>query len=140
MVTLGAGPVKGRFAARVRLADLVASRSATLSGTIFGPLGSGSGEGEVVLQAEGDATRVRYRYRARVAGKVAAVGGRMLDAAARLVIRSFFNALLREVAERAGAPAQARWWQRLFGGRTQPLRRSGAGGAPVSDRGESSPM
>ncbi len=119
-VTLGAGPVKGRFAARVRLTNLVAPRSATLGGTIFGPLGSGSGEGEVVLDAEAGATRVRYRYRVRVTGKVAAVGGRMLDGAVRLVIRGFFNALLRETGGRSGGAAERGWWQRLFARRTQP--------------------
>ncbi|WP_146604408.1 SRPBCC domain-containing protein, partial [Rhodoplanes roseus] len=60
---------------------------------------------------EGDGTRLAYEFEAEVGGKVAAVGGRLLDSATRLIIREFFEALGR----RAGGPsAQVSWWRRWF--------------------------
>jgi len=97
-VTLGVGPVKGRYRAEVRLSDLVPPRSATLHGSARGALGFGRGTGQVTLTLTATGTQLSYRYSAQIGGKVAAIGGRLLDAAARLVIRQFFMAL----ASRAG--------------------------------------
>jgi 2-furoyl-CoA dehydrogenase large subunit len=47
-----------------------------------------------------------YEYEAEIGGKVASVGGRLLDATARLVIRQFFAALARRAAPQSGA-----WWR-----------------------------
>ena len=46
-----------------------------------------------------------------MAGKVAAVGGRMLDGAARFLIGQFFEALIRQAG--GGAPGEG-WWRRLL--------------------------
>ena len=48
-----------------------------------------------------------------VAGKVAAVGGRMLDGAARILIGQFFEALIRQAGGGQGAPTEG-WWRRLL--------------------------
>jgi 2-furoyl-CoA dehydrogenase large subunit len=96
-VTLGIGPVKGRYKAEVKLSDLDPPRAVTLSGSATGALGFGGGEGRVTLAAEGEGTRLSYSYEAEIGGKVATVGGRLLDAAARIVIRQFFEALSRRV-------------------------------------------
>lgn len=112
-VTLGVGPVKGRYQAEVQLSDLDEPRAATLSGGATGALGFGRGAGRITLSPEGDGTKLSYSYEAEIGGKVAAVGGRLLDAAARIVIRQFFEALARRV----GGPAKAGWFARLFGRR-----------------------
>lgn len=98
-VTLGVGPVKGRYVVELELTDPVPPRSVTLSGSAEGGLGSGHGSGQVELEPmpEGG-TLIRYRYDAAVGGKVAAVGGRLLDGAARMVIGQFFSALARHAA------------------------------------------
>ena len=95
-VVLGAGPVKGRFEARIDLTDLEEPHRARLSGTADGPLGSSRGSGAFDLVAQDGGTLVRYRYSVELSGKVAAVGGRMVRGAARQLIDRFLRALVRE--------------------------------------------
>jgi 2-furoyl-CoA dehydrogenase large subunit len=86
----------------VTLSDLDAPRAVTLIGTVTGGLGSGGGTGRLTLEPDGaGGTRIAYVYEAAVGGKVAAVGGRLLDGAARVIIGGFFTALAR----RAGGPS-----------------------------------
>ena len=98
-VTLGVGPVKGRYNADIKLSELDPARSARLTGSAHGALGSASGDGVVTLSYDGrGGTILRYHYEAEVGGKVAAVGSRLLDGAARIVIREFFAALARRAS------------------------------------------
>ena len=92
-VTLGIGPVRGRYRADIELSDLDRPRSLTLKGSAQGALGGAHGSGRMTLQAQGSGTIVAYRYEAAIGGKVAAVGGRLLDGAAKLVISQFFASL-----------------------------------------------
>jgi 2-furoyl-CoA dehydrogenase FAD binding subunit len=94
-VSLGVGPVKGRYKASVDLFDLNPPHAVKLKGSARGALGSANGEGIIELVSTQTGTRLNYRYEAEIGGKVAAVGGRLLDAAARVVIRQFFEALAR---------------------------------------------
>ena len=93
-VTLGIGPVKGRYRADIELSDLDPPRAVTLSGSAEGALGLGRGSGRVKLEPDAaNGTVVTYRYEAAIGGKVASVGGRLLDGAAKLIIGKFFSAL-----------------------------------------------
>ncbi|PWC78874.1 molybdopterin cofactor-binding domain-containing protein [Azospirillum sp. TSH64] len=103
-VVVGIGPVRGRYTAQVALSDLDPPKSLTLTGSGTSALGSGSGTGHVTLERTATGTRVTYRYSASVGGKVAAVGGRMLDSASRLLIGQFFEKL---VARAGGAEVPA---------------------------------
>ena len=103
-VTLGAGPVQGRFEADVPSPDLQYPRSATLQGRISGLLGVGSGIGHIRLTENTQGTLVSYDYSVAMTGKVAAIGGRMLDGATRALIRSFFARICR-VSPRRRRPA-----------------------------------
>ncbi|WP_142847185.1 molybdopterin cofactor-binding domain-containing protein [Telmatospirillum sp. J64-1] len=100
-VVVGIGPVRGRYTAEVALSDLDPPNSLTLAGSGSSALGTGRGTGHVTLERTAEGTTVRYRYTAEVGGKVAAVGGRMLDSASRLLIGQFFDKLIA----RAGGPA-----------------------------------
>ncbi|MCB1460848.1 MAG: molybdopterin-dependent oxidoreductase [Nitratireductor sp.] len=103
-VTLGVGPVKGRYRAEVALSDLDPPHSVLLSGKTTGALGSGEGVGHVTLTPDDSGnTIIAYKYEAKVGGKVAAVGGRLLDGAAKIIIRQFFTAL----GKRAGGGKSA---------------------------------
>ena len=102
-VTIGIGPVKGRYRARVMLSDLDRPNGLTLRGAADGALGFGSGQGRITLAGENGGTTVRYRYEAKIGGKIASIGGRLLDGAARLIIGQFFAALARQ----AGADRRA---------------------------------
>jgi 2-furoyl-CoA dehydrogenase large subunit len=111
-VTLGVGPVRGVFHAGVRLSDLDPPNALTLSGDVNGPLGSSQGSGRVRLEADAQGTRVHYDYDFEITGKVAAVGGRMLDGAARVIIGQFFERLVTKVGG-PSAPTSLPWWKRL---------------------------
>ena len=96
-VTLGIGPVTGRYRADVRLSNLDPPRAVTLGGSANGALGFGSGEGRITLEPDGKGgTKMHYVYDAAIGGKVASIGGRLLDGATRVIIGQFFAALARE--------------------------------------------
>jgi 2-furoyl-CoA dehydrogenase large subunit len=122
-VTVGVGLVKARYAAQIRLHDVDPPHALRLAGQGTSALGQGAGDGWVRLEptAEGG-TRLHYDYRATVGGKVAMVGSRMLDAAAKLIVAQLFEGLGRQAvggSARGAAPARSGWWQRLwawFGG------------------------
>jgi len=117
-VTLGVGPVKGRYRAIIKLSELDPPRAVTLNGRVAGLLGSGNGTGHIRLRAA-DETRtvLSYDYEIEIGGKVASVGRRLLDGAARFVIREFFEALSRQLS---GEKRRRGWFARvatLFGRR-----------------------
>ena len=118
-VTMGVGVIKGLFRAEVELSDLDAPRSLRLSGGATGALGASKGEAAVRLVPEGNGTRIEYIYGANLTGKVAAVGGRMLEGAARVLIGEFFKRLARRTAPEGSPPeglsARIKSW--LGGGR-----------------------
>ncbi len=104
-VTLGIGPVKGRYRADVKLSDLDPPHGVTLGGTAEGALGFGSGKGRITLHPlENGGTAIAYVYEAAIGGKLASIGGRLLDGAARVIIGQFFASLARK----AGSSAQNR--------------------------------
>jgi 2-furoyl-CoA dehydrogenase large subunit len=112
-VTLGVGPVNGLYRAEVKLSDLVDNTSARLSGSAIGALGSAHGAGLVRLEAgAAGGTLISYDYDAQIGGKAASIGGRLLDGAARVVIRQFFEALGRRVGGGSGSLWQD-WMLRL---------------------------
>jgi 2-furoyl-CoA dehydrogenase large subunit len=119
-VTIGIGPVKGRYRAEVKLSDLDPPKAVTLAGHAEGGLGFGNGEGRITLQpASNGGTVIHYAYEASIGGKVASIGGRLLDGAARVIIGQFFAALARQAGGGASASqgssllARVRNW---FGG------------------------
>ena len=119
-VTLGVGPVKGRYKADIELSDLDEPNAVTLSGKTVGALGSGEGSGRVTLEdLGGGRTRISYSYEAGIGGKVASVGGRLLDGAARVVIGQFFKALANHAGggKVPGAGVFARLKALIGGGR-----------------------
>jgi len=111
-VTIGIGPVKGRYRAEVKLSNLDAPRAVTLGGFAEGALGFGNGEGRITLAPENTGTVVHYEYDAAIGGKVASIGGRLLDGAARVIIGQFFSALARQ-AGAASARAEPSLISRL---------------------------
>ncbi|MFC4275676.1 xanthine dehydrogenase family protein molybdopterin-binding subunit [Achromobacter aloeverae] len=111
-VTVGVGMIKARYAAEVALSDLDPPRSLRLSGTGISSVGTAKGSGLVTLQPQDGGTLLTYDYEAEVSGKVAAVGGRMLEGAARIVLRQLFDQLGRQAG---GGTAAEPWWRRLLG-------------------------
>ena len=113
-VTLGIGPVKGRYRAEVKLSDLDPPNAVTLAGTAEGGLGFGGGEGRITLRAIPDGgTVIHYVYEAGIGGKVASIGGRLLDGAAKVIIGQFFAALARKAGGGAATSEGLSWFARL---------------------------
>ena len=112
-VTVGVGMIRARFAARVGLTDLDPPRSLKLSGSGNSPLGSATGSARVrFVELDNGHTRLEYVYDAAVSGKVAAVGGRMLQSASKVIIGQIFTRLAQRLT---GAPIRTGLWQRLLG-------------------------
>lgn len=110
-VTLGVGPVRSRYKADIELSDLDPPNAVTLSGQAVGALGTGGGHGRITLTDTDNGTEIAYRYEAEIGGKVASVGGRLLDGAAKVVIGEFFRALARH----CGGSARSGPFARLIG-------------------------
>ncbi len=113
-VSLGAGPVRGKFRADVGLTELDPPNAVRLSGGLVGPLGASQGEGRVRLSPAEGGTLVSYDYTIEITGTVAAVGGRMLEGAARALVRQFFQRLAAQVDGDGHGPPAGAWWQRLL--------------------------
>lgn len=117
-VTMGVGPVRGRFTVDIALSELDPPKALTLSGGASGPLGASKGSGHVRLEPVAEGTRITYTFGVDVSGKVAAVGGRMIEGATNILIDQFFRRLARHLS---GETARPSLWQRVlawFGGRS----------------------
>lgn len=111
-VTVGIGLVKARYEARITLSDIQPPHSLRLAGSGSSSLGTGAGDGLVRLEATPTGTRLHYDYRAQVGGKVAMVGSRMLESAARVIVAQLFESLGRQAS--GGGDATVSWWRRLL--------------------------
>jgi len=112
-VTMGVGPVRGRFQVSISLTDLDTPNALTLVGSATGPLGTSRGSGRVHLEQVTGGTRIKYAFGADVGGKVAAVGGRMLEGAANILIEQFFRRLAAQLGdeqEQIGLIARIKQW------------------------------
>jgi 2-furoyl-CoA dehydrogenase large subunit len=97
-VTVGVGMIKARFEAKIGLSEIDAPHRLRLAGAGISSLGSARGSGLVELTPIANGTRLSYDYEAQVSGKVAAVGARMLEGAAKVVLRQLFESLGRQAA------------------------------------------
>jgi 2-furoyl-CoA dehydrogenase large subunit len=105
------GPVNGEFQARVTFSDLTPHQSLRMRSEAVGPLGSSTGVSHLQLKQAGDSTLLVYDYQITVSGKLAAVGGRMLQGASRVLITQFFDALSAYFAPES---LRKSWWRRLW--------------------------
>ena len=86
------GPVSAKFKGKLTLSDIKPPDSYSIS---FegqgGPAGFAKGGAHVRLAPEGDGTKLSYDVKASVGGKLAQIGSRLVDAAARKVADDFFR-------------------------------------------------
>ncbi|MFJ4288294.1 CoxG family protein [Cupriavidus sp. NPDC089707] len=110
------GPVKARFKGRMALEDIQAPDSYTIRfDGQGGAAGFGKGTARVRLDPDGDETVLSYTVDAHVGGKIAQIGSRLVDAAARKMADSFFARFAEavtpdttdETPAAEGAPAAA---------------------------------
>ncbi len=106
VVTARVGPVSARFKGKVTLSDISPGLSYTISGEGQGGVaGFGKGGARVSLGDEGEQTRLSYAVTAQVGGKLAQIGSRLIDGAARKMADDFFSRFSQEVTRRSGTPA-----------------------------------
>ena len=90
-VSAKVGPLKARFTGAVEIADIVAPESYTLSGEgKGGPAGHARISSRVRLEADGAATILHYDVRADIGGKLAQLGGSLVEKTAHKLAGEFF--------------------------------------------------
>jgi carbon monoxide dehydrogenase subunit G len=88
----------GQFDGKVRIADSVPPESFRLLVEGKGKAGFMKGEGLLKLNEQGSGTEVQFEGDVQVGGTIAAVGQRLIDTTARMMIRRFFDRLASEVS------------------------------------------
>ena len=100
------GPVKAKFKGSVQLPDLTPPVSYRISGEgKGGAAGFAKGGATVTLSEDGDATILKYDVDADVGGKLAQIGGRLIEGSAKKLAGEFFNNF--EAALKAGEAGNA---------------------------------
>ena len=91
--TLSVGPVKAHFTGNVTLSEINAPTSYVISGQGSGGVaGFAKGSARVVLADDGpDTTLLTYTVKADVGGKIAQLGGRLIDQTAKKLAGEFFK-------------------------------------------------
>jgi carbon monoxide dehydrogenase subunit G len=96
------GPVSAKFKGKLTLSDIKPPVSYSLS---FegqgGAAGFAKGSAQVRLAPEGEGTRLSYAVKANVGGKLAQIGSRLVDAAAKKVADDFFKSFNQRFSARA---------------------------------------
>ena len=111
-MALKIGPVAAKFTGKIALSDINPPQSYTIS---FegqgGPAGFGKGSAKVQLTPNGRGTELGYSVQASVGGKIAQLGQRLVDGAAKSIAEDFFkrfdDAMQQRHPEAYAAQAQA---------------------------------
>lgn len=128
MLNVQVGPVKGRFKGTLVLSELVPPESYRMQLNGRGAAGFVTAEGELFLIEDGAATTLHYEVEAKVGGRIAGVGQRLLDSSAKVITRQGMEGFERQLLARrqvAGGeeeravpepPSQAQFAARFAGG------------------------
>jgi carbon monoxide dehydrogenase subunit G len=123
-VTLKIGPVKASFKGQVTLSDIDPPKGYTITGEgTGGAAGHAKGSAAVRLEEEGENTILHYDVKAQVGGKIAQLGGRLIDSTAKKLAGQFFDNFSSIVApppegeEKAEAADGNKkgWFGKMFG-------------------------
>lgn len=127
-VTQKVGPVKATFKGRVTMSDMVKNQSLTISGEgKGGAAGFAKGGAVVTLTATDSGTLLAYEVEAKVGGKIAQLGSRLIDGFAKKMADQFFTNLQAAIEGPAAdtpaddpsgtdeAPAKKGWLKKITG-------------------------
>lgn len=99
------GPIGARFKGTVQLSDLDPPSGYTIAGQGSGGVaGNARGSAKVRLTEDADGTLVSYDVDAEVGGRMAQLGGPIIDATAKQLATRFFRQF-GEIVEKGSAPA-----------------------------------
>lgn len=97
------GPVKAKFKGAVTLSNINAPTSYTISGEgKGGAAGFAKGSADVTLEDAPEGTLLKYAVDAKVGGKLAQIGSRLIDSSAKKMAGDFFQ----EFSNALGTPAE----------------------------------
>ncbi len=98
------GPVQGDFLGNVTLSELAPPHSYRLKIKGKGAPGFVEGEGLVeLIPEEGGGTLLRYAVDAKIGGRIATVGQRLLDSSSKVITRQALEGLEQQVGARIAA-------------------------------------
>jgi len=94
------GPISARFTGKVQLSDIDPPNGYRISGEGQGGVaGFAKGGANVDLADDGADTLLSYKVNAQVGGKLAQLGGRLIDATAKQMADAFFDRFSKQVQE-----------------------------------------
>jgi carbon monoxide dehydrogenase subunit G len=97
-VTQKVGPVRANFTGEVELSDIVEGESYKISGKgKGGAAGGATGGAAVRLEEVPEGTKLAYDVEAKVTGKLAQLGSRLIDGFAKQMADAFFDRFKAEV-------------------------------------------
>ena len=122
------GPISARFTGKVQLTDIDAPNGYRISGEGQGGVaGFAKGGANVKLADDADGTLLSYQVNAQVGGKLAQLGGRLIDATAKQMADAFFDRFSKQVQAMAPAAAEAGAGQTM----AEPMAGAMPGAMPV---------
>ena len=99
-LTAKVGPVSAKFKGKLTLSDLDPPNSYNLAFEGQGGVaGFAKGGAHVALSPMDAGTRLAYTVKASVGGKLAQIGSRLIDGAARKLAEQFFNAFSKRLRD-----------------------------------------
>jgi carbon monoxide dehydrogenase subunit G len=91
-ISASVGPVRAKFSGQATLTDIDAPNGYTLTGNgSGGAAGMVKGGAKVRLTSDAEGTILHYEAQAQVAGKLAQIGARLVDMAAKKMADEFFE-------------------------------------------------
>ena len=101
VLTVGVGPIRGRYDATISMRDQVPHRSFRLVVQGTGGGGFVSGEAVITLVEHGGKTTVTVDSHSQAGGPVARVGQRLMESIAKMMMDRFFGSLRKAAGESA---------------------------------------
>ena len=91
-VAIKVGPVSAKFKGEVKLSDIIEPVSYRISGEGKGGVaGFAKGGASVTLEENSDGTILRYNVEAKIGGKLAQLGSRLIDSTSKKLAGKFFE-------------------------------------------------
>nr|WP_294509230.1 carbon monoxide dehydrogenase subunit G [uncultured Rhodopila sp.] len=130
------GPISARFSGKVLLSDIDPPNGYRISGEgQGGAAGFAKGGANVGLKDDGADTLLSYQVNAQVGGKLAQLGGRLIDASAKQMADAFFDRFSQQVQAQGVQASSAADAAAAGGGVAEPVpvsRPALAPAAPIS--------
>ena len=93
VMTVGIGPIRGKYNAKISMRDLVPNQSYRLVVEGTGATGFVNGDAVITLVEEGGKTTLQVDGNSQAGGPMARVGQRMMDSVSKMLMDRFFECM-----------------------------------------------